>query len=51
MESSTIDYGTLDQEWKELILSALELGINPEEIRQFLSNYPNVSTKFPELTK
>lgn len=26
----------LDQEWKELILSALEMGISKEEIREFL---------------
>ncbi|WP_078432615.1 anti-repressor SinI family protein [Metabacillus halosaccharovorans] len=29
--------GQLDQEWVELILEALELGISVEEIKEFLS--------------
>ncbi|MBD1378823.1 anti-repressor SinI family protein [Metabacillus arenae] len=38
-----IETAVLDQEWKELILSALEMGISPEEIRYYLRNHPNVS--------
>ena len=33
----------LDKEWVELISSALEMGISPEEIREFLHNYPSVT--------
>ncbi|MGX1192926.1 DNA-binding transcriptional regulator YhcF (GntR family) [Metabacillus sp. SLBN-84] len=36
MEVLMQDVQMLDQEWKELILSALEMGISKEEIREFL---------------
>jgi DNA-binding transcriptional regulator YhcF (GntR family) len=29
----------LDTEWMQLIMEALEMGINKEEIREFLSNF------------
>jgi len=32
---------TLDKEWEELILSALEIGITIEEIREFLNKFPS----------
>ncbi|QGQ45896.1 anti-repressor SinI family protein [Metabacillus sediminilitoris] len=31
----------LDKEWEELILSALEIGITIEEIRDFFNKYPS----------
>jgi DNA-binding transcriptional regulator YhcF (GntR family) len=36
MEMFMQEVQKLDQEWKELILSALEMGISKEEIREFL---------------
>ncbi len=36
MEVLMEEFQKLDQEWKELILSALEMGISKEEIREFL---------------
>ncbi|MGM7721178.1 anti-repressor SinI family protein [Metabacillus sp. Hm71] len=36
---------TIDPEWEELILSALNEGISLEEIRRFLGNYHNVGLK------
>ncbi|MRX72600.1 DNA-binding anti-repressor SinI [Bacillus lacus] len=41
----------LDTEWKELILSALEMGISPEEIRGFLKTYPREEITMSEYTK
>ncbi|PMC39597.1 hypothetical protein CJ195_06680 [Bacillus sp. UMB0899] len=35
----------LDQEWVELILEALELGISVEEIKDFLSKKSNAVLK------
>ncbi|MCM3667182.1 anti-repressor SinI family protein [Mesobacillus subterraneus] len=29
----------LDTEWMQLIMEALEMGINKEEIREFLTNF------------
>ncbi|WP_226667728.1 anti-repressor SinI family protein [Metabacillus litoralis] len=37
--------GELDQEWVELILEALEVGISVDEIQDFFKNKrPNVQT-------
>jgi DNA-binding transcriptional MerR regulator len=32
---------TLDKEWEKLILSALEIGITIEEIRDFFDKFPS----------
>ncbi|HZH62369.1 MAG TPA: anti-repressor SinI family protein [Metabacillus sp.] len=37
--------GQLDQEWVELILEALELGISVEEIKDFLTQKSNAVLK------
>lgn len=37
--------GQLDQEWAELILEALELGISVEEIKDFLTQKSNAVLK------
>ncbi|QNF29902.1 MULTISPECIES: anti-repressor SinI family protein [Metabacillus] len=37
MLSSLVDENRLDKEWAELILYALELGLSPDEIREFLN--------------
>lgn len=34
---------SLDEEWVELIQEALSLGLDPKEIREFLTNGPIVS--------
>lgn len=36
MEMVIVEVEKMDPEWKELILSALEMGISKEEIRDFL---------------
>jgi hypothetical protein len=36
MEMVIMEVEKMDPEWKELILSALEMGISQEEIRDFL---------------
>lgn len=36
MEMLLKEVEKMDQEWKELILSALKMGISKEEIREFL---------------
>lgn len=36
MEMVIMEVENMDPEWKELILSALEMGISEEEIREFL---------------
>ncbi|MCD7033175.1 anti-repressor SinI family protein [Metabacillus sp. GX 13764] len=41
----------LDQEWKELILSALEMGITSEEIRSYLQSFSAANEKMPQLVK
>jgi DNA-binding transcriptional MerR regulator len=39
MLQSTISKYKLDEEWVELILHALEIGITAEEIHNFLSDH------------
>ncbi|MFY4776290.1 anti-repressor SinI family protein [Metabacillus sp. RGM 3146] len=51
MAENMWDAEPLDQEWKELILSALDMGITSEEIRNYLSSFSKNSVKLPELSK
>jgi DNA-binding transcriptional MerR regulator len=41
MNLQTSKVESLDQEWIDLILHALDMGMSIEEVRQFLSRTPN----------